>query len=788
VGNATGAQYVVRFGSTGAEAVEMAIAHAVLEREERWRRLRRDLQRTFGADSPQRVAEIIASNERLLRERPRILALRGSFHGHSLGARAALSSEKKRLPFASLLGVDPVFLEPDGSTDLDAVVSDAWLPFRTLERHGHSIVERSFPFSRIIAAIAEPFLGEGGVVEVAPALLEALSRQPFPLILDEIQTGLGRTGTFLASGGVRAGYYLLSKALGGGLVKISALLVERSRYVPRFEETYSSTFAGDALSCAVAGRVLDVVASEDVPGRARDRGAVVRAALEGLRKAYPDVIRQVRGRGLLLGVELETRATLGGFVLRAAVDREIYGILAAAYLLNRHGVRVLPTLSAPNVLRVEPSAWVDDAAVAALRDGLAGFCQAVRDRRVDELLSFLVAEDLADASMAELDRDLPRMPGDVEPAAPGAARVAFLSHFVHPERELAMVEPSLGRLPITARRALFHRFTSLLEMKPVVVFARNLFGGRLHFTSIAIPADVAQLQELHRMGYRRQETERIQEAVDLAARLGCSVVSLGAYTSILTRDGTALAAPPGVRLTSGNSFTVAVGARRILEACRRAGLDPQAPGTRLAIVGAAGNIGRGLTHRLVARPGGFRQVILVGRSAERLQKLRQEVLDLRPGISVDVEVEVTALRRANVIAVATNASEPLIHPRHLGTDRPVILVDVSVPSAIAPEVRRMAGVKVMPLSGTVLLPQDPGFVISSHTVPGTTFACAAEAMLLGLEPAATSGLALTGAIRPRSAEVLDGLALDLGLLGGLGEDLDRTWGDLAVPQDLDLVD
>ena len=504
VGGATGAQYV---GSAppARRRSDTGDCHAVLEREERWRRLRRDLQRTFGADAPQRVAEIIASNEHLLRERPRISSA-VFFHGSQLGGPLGAIEREEASPLRVAPGHRPRLSRAGTAAPLMLSWRTPGYRSGTLERRGHSIVERSFPFSRVIAAIAEPILGEGGVVEVAPALLEALpgTVPPDPR---RIQTGLGRTGTFLASGGVRAGYYLLSKALGGGVVKISAPLVERSRYVPRFEETYSSTFAGDALSCAVAGRVLDVVSSDDVPGRARDRGAVLRAALEGLREAYlRDVIREVRGRGLLLGLELETKATRGVRAGGAAVDREDHGSVAAAYLLNRHGVRMLPTLSAPNVLRIEPSAWVDDAAVPALRDGLAAFCQAVRDRRVDELLSFLVAEDLADASMAEAltsrgclaTSSPPRRGGEgglPEPFRTSGARTR------HGRAEpWAPADHPPG--------ALFHRFTSLLEMKPVVVFARNLFSAS---TSPPLPSRPTwrSSKELHRVGYRRQETERI---------------------------------------------------------------------------------------------------------------------------------------------------------------------------------------------------------------------------------------------------------------------------------------
>jgi predicted amino acid dehydrogenase len=650
--------------------------------------------------------------------------------------------------------------------DLDAILRDSALPLRTLRHRDGRVVEEVVPFSSIVAAIAEPIQGEGGVRVVAEGLLRRLSGRAFPLVLDEIQSGLGRTGALLASEGVRGDYYLLGKALGGGVAKIAALLVERSRYVPRFDELHSSTFAGDAFSCAVAARVLDVLEKDDVPARARERGAALRAALEEVRAAYPEVVKEVRGRGLLLAVELDARAVADGFILRALAGRELLAVLAAAYLLNEHRLRLLPTLSSPLVLRVEPSAYLDDTAIAQLARGLAAFCRAVRERDLAELFSFLVKEEQKVRDGLSLDERLPSMPSRLEPPTPGAARVAFLAHFVLPEREMAMTEPSLAHLTATARRALFHRLARILELRPVTVYAQNLLGGRVHFTNLALPADVATLEELHRRGDRNVAAERIQEATDLAARLDCTVVALGAYTSILTRDGASVLPPPGVRITSGNTLTVAVGARRLLRACAEGGIALR--GATLAIVGATGNIARGLAHRLLVG-GPFRRALLVARRADALDAFRGALLASRPELEIDTATELPALCAANVIAIATNANEPLLHRRHLAPGQRIVIADISVPSVIGADVRDLPEVTVVPFSGTVAVPGEPGFVISSHTRPGTSFVCAAEAMLLGLEPEATAGLRLVGDIDPRAVEVLERLADRHGFLDQLEE-------------------
>ena len=129
------------------------------------------------------------------------------------------------------------------------------------------------------ATIYEPILGEGGISEAPAAVVRQLQDREFPLIADEIQFGLGRAGSFLASEGIHANYYLFAKALGGGVAKISATLIERSRYVNCFDEHYATTFGGDAFSCAVARRVLELITEERAPAKAASRGAVLKARL-----------------------------------------------------------------------------------------------------------------------------------------------------------------------------------------------------------------------------------------------------------------------------------------------------------------------------------------------------------------------------------------------------------------------------------------------------------------------------------------------------------------------------
>ncbi len=730
VGAETGRRYVTCFASTGAEAVELALKHALLERR----------------------AQLPADR------RPVILALRGAFHGKTLGALNALSSADQRAPFAALLGARTVFLPAEGGPEAEA------------------LLRATAASEPLLAVLAEPVLGEGGVVEVPPAWLAQLRLPGVPLIVDEIQCGLGRTGAWLASAGVRADYYLLGKALGGGVAKIAVVLIDRARYRPEFDELQGSTFAGDTLSCAVARAVLAVIERDDVPRRAREAGERLRARLLAVAARHPLSVKAVRGRGLMLGVEL---AAPSGAILGALARRGL-GYVAASFLLHRHRVRALPTLSAPATLRLASSAYVDDAAIeqaGAAFEALAGALEA-GDLRA--LLGHLAGDDGERAdwpaertprvgertAARSLRRPAPVDPAtdgpapdfrlEREPPAPGARRVAFLHNPLHPADELTGDAPSLGGLPAEQRLALAGRLEVLLGLQPLLMFSRNLFGGRVWLAGLTLPASPQALDHLHRTGEHGLVRRRLQEALEMAAGLGCETVTFGAHTSILTADATTVEAPPGVQVSSGNSFTVAIALAQLEQACARAGVD-LGPGGRVAVVGAGGNIGSALTRLLLQRTAA--RLLLVGRPGSRArleERLASRLHDARVAITDDP----AALRGCDAIVLATSATEPVVLPAHVAADRPVVILDLAVPRGASPHLREARPRALLIDAGLVRLPGDADFRLAPHLPPGVVPACAAEALLMGLEP---RPLKLAGSIRPEDVEVLAALGRAFGL-------------------------
>jgi acetylornithine/N-succinyldiaminopimelate aminotransferase len=208
-----------------------------------------------------------------------VVALQGSFHGRTLGALSATGQPGKRAAFEPLVpGVR--FVQPNDAAALQrAADADVGL------------------------ILLEPILGEGGVVPLEPGFVAAAAELPHLLCFDEVQTGVGRTGSFFAFEqlDVRPDLVTLAKGLANGLPS-GALLVADHAAGAFAPGDHGSTFGGNPVSCAAACAVVDAI-DADLLDNVRVRGAQLAEALSGL----PGVL-SVRGRGLLLGIEVDGAA------------------------------------------------------------------------------------------------------------------------------------------------------------------------------------------------------------------------------------------------------------------------------------------------------------------------------------------------------------------------------------------------------------------------------------------------------------------------------------------------
>jgi putrescine aminotransferase len=281
--------------------------------------------------------------------RRRIIAMRGAFHGKTLAALTATDRLAFQQPFRPLLpGVDRV---PFADVPALAAALSAGDP---------------------ACVIVEPVQGEGGVRLPPPGYLaevKALCQAHGALLLvDEIQTGLGRLGSWWGWDVEDAcpDMLLVGKALGGGCVPVSAVVCtpEVFRPLDRNPRLHSSTFSGYPLGMAAVTATLDVLADEDIPRRAADLGVrvleSVRSALAGLPQ---DTVREVRARGLLLGVDFAKPALAGRF--------------SRALIAN--GVIPTTALGADTVVRLTPPAILDEADLEWLDSALRAAAKALDD-------------------------------------------------------------------------------------------------------------------------------------------------------------------------------------------------------------------------------------------------------------------------------------------------------------------------------------------------------------------------------------------------------------------------
>lgn len=259
-------------------------------------------------------------------ERPRIIALENGFHGRTMGSLALTAKESMRAPFAPM---------PGGVEHIPA----------TIEALEDAIDDR------VAAVIVEPIQGEAGVVELPDGYLAAARSLTLAhgalLIVDEIQTGAGRTGQWFGFSheGITPDAITLAKGIGGGF-PIGALVTYGAASELFTPGSHGSTFGGNPLATAVADAVLAEIESAGLVENAARRGAELREILLGIDSPLID---GVRGRGLLVGVALSQ--PVAGEVVAAAQER---GLIVNA--------------ANPETVRIAPALTIGDAELAEFRE------------------------------------------------------------------------------------------------------------------------------------------------------------------------------------------------------------------------------------------------------------------------------------------------------------------------------------------------------------------------------------------------------------------------------------
>ncbi|HWG90412.1 MAG TPA: aspartate aminotransferase family protein [Candidatus Thermoplasmatota archaeon] len=240
------------------------------------------LTRAFLANSGTEAVEAALKFARGVTKRKNFVAMKKSFHGRTFGALSVTFKNDYREPFQPLI---------DGVS---------FASFGDEESLKQAVTRET------AAVILEPVQGEGGVYVAPPGYLKAVQDIAHDagalVIFDEIQTGFGRTGRFWACehDGVTPDILCFAKSVAGGLPMGGVLLTEQAAKLPL--GTHGNTFGGSPLVCAAASATIDVLRGEHLPERASQMG---RRLVDGLRSVATDAVREVRGRGLMVGLELK---------------------------------------------------------------------------------------------------------------------------------------------------------------------------------------------------------------------------------------------------------------------------------------------------------------------------------------------------------------------------------------------------------------------------------------------------------------------------------------------------
>lgn len=686
-----------------------------------------------------------------------ILSTKNSFHGKTLGALSATGNR----------GYQEVFGAPIAG-------------FQHIEYGNLVALENYLRASahETAAFILEPIQGEGGIVEPPPGYLRAVqelcTEYEVLTIFDEIQTGLGRTGTMFAceKEQVTPDIMVLAKALGGGLIPIGAVLCKDEVYTEDFGLKHSSTFAGNTLGARVGLAVLQELTADDgaLLREITEKGKALKSGLGEIASAYPHIVSQIRGQGLMLGIEFNnSRLPYAQSLLGVMAEQEMLTPMISSYLLNVEKLRVAPTLNGASVIRIEPPLIITDTQIEQIISGIERVVRRLAERNTAAFLGHLVGYNV-DLSSAQEEKSIVVHRVDKQE---GDGHFAFLVHPVDLQN-YSEFDESLAVLSQEQLQNLSSRWSDLVE--PFVVSSTRIvdeLGQSAYGEFICVPRTADQLLALE----PEDATREIARAVELGVERGAQIVGLGAYTSVVTMGGRRVLPYTDAALTTGNSYTVVSGVEAILTAAEKVGVELSS--VTGAVVGAGGAIGKALALLMSEQ---VKNLILIGnpnrpdKSYYRMSKVAVEIVQhLRKlateghvfpenslgayvaglenwpnqtaslatwieyvqdlsgkGLPLVITVDSkTHLPQADVIMVATSSLETLITPDVLKWG--ALVCDMSRPSNVSPEVMERRPDVLVIDGGVVAVPNKPDLGWNFGFELGDAFACMSETMILALE-------------------------------------------------------
>lgn len=290
-----------------------------------------DLQYCFFTNGGAEAVEMALKLARIATGGSWYISTVGAFHGKSMGAISMGGKSTYRIPYTPM--VQQVQHVEYGNAE------DVRKAIRNLDAVGE----------KTAAVILEPIQGEAGVIIPPKGYLQEVrnicDEYGVALIFDEIQTGMGRTGTMwrCEAEGVTPDIMTYGKAFGGGVLPITGIICKPEMWTQQLIDNPwllgSPTFGGNPLCCAAAIATIKYMLENDIPGVCKTKGKFLKAGLENLAAKYPDIVQEVRGTGLMLAVEFHT-CEIGYEVSKGLFAR---GVMTAGTLVNAKTIRFEPT-------------------------------------------------------------------------------------------------------------------------------------------------------------------------------------------------------------------------------------------------------------------------------------------------------------------------------------------------------------------------------------------------------------------------------------------------------------
>lgn len=303
-----------------------------------------ELKKTFYSNSGAEAVEGALKLAKIASGKSKIIYCHNSFHGKSMGALSVTGREKYQKHFKPL--VPECYPVTYGDADE---------------------LENMLKSGDVAAFIIEPVQGEGGIITPPEGYFkrvrELCTKYRAYLIADEIQTGFGRTGDMFACDGegIVPDIMCFAKSIGGGIMPIGGYIALDEVWKKAYGTVekallHTTTFGGNTLACAAGIATIEYIIENDLPLQAKQKGEYFMSKLNKLKNKY-SIIKEVRGRGLMIGIEFEEPKGILNTITAGKLSeasKEYFASLVAGQLMNEYGIITAYTLNNPNVIRLEP--------------------------------------------------------------------------------------------------------------------------------------------------------------------------------------------------------------------------------------------------------------------------------------------------------------------------------------------------------------------------------------------------------------------------------------------------